>query len=878
MKKILSVSVDTLILNKISSLLRKHEHASNYDILTAESLQEADTTLKKTKIDIVIIDLFAPSTSDLELLKTITKNNARIPFIVMTFFESGEIESTIRSIREIRYFEKPVDFTALTDKVVQEMAGGVGGVFHGISLASFLQMSEIEGASCTLKVKAGGQEDGRLYLQNGTLVAAAAGAVSGEEAVYEILGWNRPTIEIDYPDLNISREIDQPLMHLLMEMTRRQDAKVGKVVHQSGKISYRPVQDGDTADTREDTEKMQAVIEKQKAAAEKKKAAAQKKQADIQKQKAAAEKKKAAAEKNQADIQKQKAAAEKEKVALEKQKAAAEKKKAAAEKNQADIQKQKAAAEKKKAAAPREAQESPPAEPAEKTRAESDKAPAADEPRATGTIIPWWKSKKFRYSIIAGISGFVCLGLLAFFFSSSGEQSPGEDAVKPLKTVEAVRGKLPVANAGNTDRSPGKDAVKPLTSGTAETARVKLPVDNTVTAGRFYVNTNYKDATITLPDIKQEYSPGMRLAPGKYKVIATAPNHAPIEKTAIVSAGTDNKVDIAFPPDLGTLYVTTKPSGAVIKIMNYDKEFQQGIELPAGKYQIDAESGFARASEWVTVSANEKNSVSLSLTQAEVFTNSLGMNFKWIGPGSFTIGSPTTETGRAMDEYQHKVTISKGFYIQTTEVTQKQWARLMGNNPSYFTGCGDNCPVENISWLGAQEFIKKLKAKYNMNYDMPTEAEWEYACRAGSKTAIYTGPLSILSLNTGVELEPIAWYGGNSCADYSGADDCSDRKGAKIKCQRCGTQPVGTKKPNAWGLYDMLGNVWEWCSDWYNNFPGGYNTGPVTDPRGPSVGTHRIIRGGGWFSGAAQCRSAFHDRSAPTATSKGVGLRVIIRD
>ncbi|MEW6078857.1 MAG: DUF4388 domain-containing protein, partial [Thermodesulfobacteriota bacterium] len=415
MKKILFVSVDTLILNKISSLLRKHEHASDFDILTAESLQESDTTLKKTKIDIVVIDLYAPSTSDLGLLKTITKNNARIPFIVMTHFESGEIESTIKSIREIRYFEKPIDFTALADKMVQEMAGGVGGVFHGISLASFLQMSEMEKTSCTLKVNPGEQEEGRLYLQNGVLVAAATGSARGEEAVYQILDWHRPTIEIDYPDLNITREIDQPLLRLLIEMTRRQDAKAGKAVHESGKVVYKPVQAGDTAGTREDTGK--------------KKAAAEKKQTDIQKQKAAAEKKKVAADGK-------KAAAEKEKVAFAKKKAAPEK---------------------EAAAATREMQESPPVEPAEKNKAQSDKVPAADEPRDAGNIIPLRKNKKIRYGIIAGISGFVCLGLFAFFFSNFGERSPGDDAVKPLTsgTAEAARGKLPVENAGNSERSPG---------------------------------------------------------------------------------------------------------------------------------------------------------------------------------------------------------------------------------------------------------------------------------------------------------------------------------------------------------------------------------------------------------------------------------------
>ncbi|MFO8049993.1 MAG: response regulator, partial [Desulfosudaceae bacterium] len=371
MKKILSVSVDTLIINKISSLLRKHEQASDFDVLTAESLQEAAAILKKTKIDIVIIDLFAPSQSDFEYLKTITKNNARLPFMVMSGLETGKIKSAIKFNGAMQYFAKPIDFTALTDKIVHEMAGGVGGVFHGISLASFLQMSEMEGTTCTLKVTAGENEEGRIYLQKGLPVAATTEAASGEEAVYEILDWDRPTIEIEYPELNITREIDKPLQSLLEELTRRQDKKAGKSVHESGKVVFKPVPAEDTADIREDTEKEKAVTEKKKITADKK-------PAGTQKQKAAAGKKKAAPEKK------------------------------------------KAAPEKEAAAAPRKTPKRPPAEQAAKARAESNKAPAADEPRAAEDIIPWWKNKKIRYGIMAGIAGFVCLGLFAFFFSGFG--------------------------------------------------------------------------------------------------------------------------------------------------------------------------------------------------------------------------------------------------------------------------------------------------------------------------------------------------------------------------------------------------------------------------------------------------------------------------
>lgn len=225
MKKILSVSVDTITLNIISSLLL--EHTGDFEILTAESLQESETILKKIKIDIVIIDLSLPTPGDLSSLKKITNEHTRLPFIVMTGFETAEIESAIKAIGAVRYFEKPVDFKTLADKVAEEMEGGVGGAIHGISLASFLQMSEMEKTSCTLKVKAGENKEGRLYLLKGALVAAVTETASKEEAVYEILCWDSPVIEIEDPNPNIAREIKAPLMNLLMEGLRRKDEQSG---------------------------------------------------------------------------------------------------------------------------------------------------------------------------------------------------------------------------------------------------------------------------------------------------------------------------------------------------------------------------------------------------------------------------------------------------------------------------------------------------------------------------------------------------------------------------------------------------------------------------------------------------------------------------
>jgi formylglycine-generating enzyme required for sulfatase activity len=222
------------------------------------------------------------------------------------------------------------------------------------------------------------------------------------------------------------------------------------------------------------------------------------------------------------------------------------------------------------------------------------------------------------------------------------------------------------------------------------------------------------------------------------------------------------------------------------------------------------------------------------------FTNSLGMEFVYIEPGSFMMGSPLDEPKRDNDEKQHQVTLTKGYYIQTTEVTQGQWKAIMGDNPSRFSNCGDNCPVERVSWNDVQEFIRKLNSqKGDSGHRLPTEAEWEYACRVGTKTPFSFG--KCLSTEQ---------------ANYNG-------KYPMPKCSkgqnRGKTIPVASFEPNAWGLYDMHGNVYEWCQDWY----GAYPSGSVTDPVCPTSGSTRVLRGGCWFSHARFCRSAFRLRDGP---------------
>ena len=220
--------------------------------------------------------------------------------------------------------------------------------------------------------------------------------------------------------------------------------------------------------------------------------------------------------------------------------------------------------------------------------------------------------------------------------------------------------------------------------------------------------------------------------------------------------------------------------------------------------------------------------------------NSLGMTMLLVNPGEFVMGSPPTEVGHDEDETQHKVRITRPFMLGECQVTQGQYMALMGKNPSYFRGDGDvDLPVESVSWFEAVEFCKKLSEKEGRRYRLPTEAEREYACRAGS-----SGPFA----GDG-KLDDIGWYLGNS-GDVS--------------------QPVGMLQPNDWGFYDMQGNVWEWCSDWYGHYP----AGEAVDPTGPAEGTSRVLRGGSMEYDAEYARAGFRNFYPPDEQIYYIGFRV----
>jgi formylglycine-generating enzyme required for sulfatase activity len=211
----------------------------------------------------------------------------------------------------------------------------------------------------------------------------------------------------------------------------------------------------------------------------------------------------------------------------------------------------------------------------------------------------------------------------------------------------------------------------------------------------------------------------------------------------------------------------------------------------------------------------------------------VSMKLALIPAGKFMMGE---------EKDQHEVTISKPFYMGVTEVTQAQYEAVMGTNPSKFKGATN--PVDTVSWNDATEFCKKLSEKTRQAVRLPTEAEWEYACRAGSKTRFSFG-------DADEGLGDYAWYSYNS-----------DRT----------THPVGQKKPNAWGLFDMHGNVWEWCADWYGDYP----KGAVTDPQGPASGAYRVLRGGAWLYSPDDCRSACRSGNGPNSRDFNYGLRVAV--
>ena len=324
-------------------------------------------------------------------------------------------------------------------------------------------------------------------------------------------------------------------------------------------------------------------------------------------------------------------------------------------------------------------------------------------------------------------------------------------------------------------------------------------------------------------------------------------------------------------PTTGTLLITSTPSGAAIKIDGkYKSETPLTLENQnPGSYSITfSAEGYETTEKSVTVTAGKTTICEVELKKkqtpqaqpqpqptqpstttttsspVETFTAN-GVSFKMIRVegGTFTMGA-TSEQGT--DAYEgekpaHSVTLSS-YYIGETEVTQELWKAVMGSNPSYHKG--SRGPVENVSWDDCKTFISKLNSITGKNFRLPTEAEWEYAARGGNKSKGYKYSGS----NT---LGNVAWY-----------DDNSGKE----------TKAVKAKSPNELGIYDMSGNVWEWCQDWY----GSYESSSQTNPTGPSSGSRRVYRGGSWDRYARSCRVSFRSSNTPGSRGNSLGLRLVL--
>ena len=231
-----------------------------------------------------------------------------------------------------------------------------------------------------------------------------------------------------------------------------------------------------------------------------------------------------------------------------------------------------------------------------------------------------------------------------------------------------------------------------------------------------------------------------------------------------------------------------------------------------------------------------------SYSNGTLTVNGIKYNMVWVEGGTFRMGATSEQGSEISDEKPvHSVTLS-GYYIGKTEVTQALWQAVMGSNPCYFEG--DDLPVEQVSWDDCQEFIRKLNSLTGQNFRLPTEAEWEFACRGGNNSRGY-------KYSGSNYIDNVAWYDGNS--------------GDK-------THPVATKSPNELGIYDMSGNVWEWCADWY----GDYSSGRQTNPKGPYGGSGRVNRGGSWYNFARNCRSSIRIDDYPTYRDDLLGLRLAL--
>jgi formylglycine-generating enzyme required for sulfatase activity len=363
--------------------------------------------------------------------------------------------------------------------------------------------------------------------------------------------------------------------------------------------------------------------------------------------------------------------------------------------------------------------------------------------------------------------------------------------------------------------------------------------------GTLKVMTTPTDATITLGGANKGTAPATLrdLLVGDYTLSLSLPGYATTTKTVTIAEGETAQVTETL-VNGRAVTVASEPSGAALSIDgNPVGQTPYNGSLTFGSHTLQIQQGDKKAEKTVSISqSGGETSFSLSFGP-QSFTetvNGAAIEMVAIKGGTFRMGSNEGDDEKPI----HSVTVSD-FSIGKTEVTQAQWTAIMSSNPSNFKG--DNLPVEMVTWDDVQVFLGKLNTKTGKTYRLPTEAEWEYAAGGGENSRTkYAGTDSESSLGN------YSWYGDNS--------------GNK-------THPVGTKQPNQLGLYDMSGNVWEWCSDWYGgNY---YSSSPQNNPKGASTGSDRVLRGVSWYSTASRCRVSYRYSYYPAARSYYFGFRLV---
>ncbi len=468
--------------------------------------------------------------------------------------------------------------------------------------------------------------------------------------------------------------------------------------------------------------------------------------------------------------------------------------------------------------------------------------------------------------------------------------------IAPVISKNSSSGQVPICKPMLATGDQGGQFIFIAANNIRKTVTSPFAIKSNIRGTRVYVDERYLGSTPM---------DTLQIPAGSHKLRLEKEGFTPYERRILIADNTSQAYEVFLQPKAllnGRVSVLTTPEDVHIKILNVSRDFSQGMTLPPGEYQLEVKAEWYephQRSFILTPGENKTLSVRLKRTgPPKKLTNSLGMTFVYIPSGTFVMGSNKNEDGRDEDETQHGVTISHSYYMGKTEVTVGQFRKFISetgyrtdaeingdvqvwsnskwktkddaywDNPGF--GQTDYHPVTCVSWKDANRFIDWLNQKENQHYRLPTEAEWEYAARAGSFTAIFWGDFPSQACEFANVFDRTVVNGRLIGDEKKTPVYPNFSKGLIHSCSDgyLYTSPVAAYKKNRWGLHDMIGNVSEWCQDWY----GDYAAGIITDPKGPSIGKKRVLRGGSWYSGTWKCRSADRSHSSKILERhKGIG-------